>query len=70
VVTAISIIRWVCRDPELMGSLVNFDESSVSISAAPNYRDSAGDERRGEEREEIRPSLLSTGPINPRIIYL
>lgn len=40
-VMAISIIRWVCHDPQLLGSLVNFDESSASISAAPNYWDSA-----------------------------
>lgn len=79
---AISIIRWVCHDPQLLGSLVNFDESSASISAVPNYWDSAGDKRwredgkrgprasEGEEREEIRPSLLSTSWINHRIIYL
>lgn len=78
-VMAISIIRWVCHDPQLLGSLVSFDESSASISAAANYWDSAGDKRwredgrkwvRGKEREEIRPSLLSTSWINHRIIYL
>lgn len=42
-VMAISIIRWVCHDPQLLGSLVNFDESSASISAVPNYWDRAGD---------------------------
>lgn len=50
-VTAISIIRWVCRDPQLLGSLVNFDESSASISAAPNQWDSAGDKRWREDGE-------------------
>lgn len=56
-VVAISIIRWVCHDPQLLGSLVNFDESSASISAAPNYWDSAGDKRwRGDGKEGARVS--------------
>lgn len=46
---AISIIRWVCHDPQLLGSLVNFDESSASISAAPNYWDSAREKRQRED---------------------
>lgn len=41
IVMAISIIRWVSHDPQLLGSLVNFDESSSSISAVANYRDTA-----------------------------
>lgn len=48
-VVAISIIRWVCHDPQLLGSLVNFDGSPASISAAPNYWDSAGDKRWRED---------------------
>lgn len=75
---AISIIRWVCHDPQLLGSLVNFDESSASISAAPNYWDSAGDKR---WREDGKRGASARGGrkggdkalaawINHRIIYL
>lgn len=48
---AISIIRWVCHDPQLLGSLVNCDKSSASVSAAANYRDSAGDKRWSEDEK-------------------
>lgn len=48
----ISIIRWVCHDLLLLGSLVSCDESSASLSVAPNYWDGAGDRRRTEDWEK------------------
>lgn len=38
-VTSISIMARVPHDSPLLGSLVNFDESSASARTAPNYRD-------------------------------
>lgn len=69
------------HDPQLLGSLVSFDEASASISATSNYWDSAwdkrwremsykwGSEQKGRERG-IRPSPLSPLWINQWIIYL
>lgn len=44
-VMGISIIQWVNHDPQLLGSLVSFDEALASISAAANYWDSVRDKR-------------------------
>lgn len=75
----ISIIRWVCHDLLLLGSLVSCDESSASLFVAPNYWDGPGDRRRTgglgevgcmqvrrEEKEEgTRPSSLDLGARIP-----
>lgn len=74
-VVAISIIRWVCHDPLPPGSRVNDDESSASISAVPNYWDSARDKRwreegceclRGEKRRRLGPQCFQRpGSMTP-----
>lgn len=48
----ISIIRWVCHDLLLLGSLVSSDESSSSLSVVPNYWDGPGDKRWTEDWEK------------------
>lgn len=45
----ISIIRWVCHDLLLLGSLVSSDESLASLCVAPNYWDGTGDNWRWTE---------------------
>lgn len=48
----ISIIRWVCHDLLLLGSLVSSDESSASLFVVPNYCDGTGDKRWMEDWEK------------------
>lgn len=58
-VTSISIMARVPRDSPLLGSLVNFDESSASARTTPNYPDGG-----------VGGVTAFKWQINHRIIYL